>query len=76
MNQSSGPIAKRLLPILRELRKGTSNRQIAEATSLVPHTVEKYISELLTHFNCGRRGELIALLASGALDGELGEVSG
>ena len=49
-------LPRRLLPVLAELLEGKSNREIATNLSLTEHTVEKYVSNLLTIFECRSRG--------------------
>ena len=73
--QTERHVNKRFVPILQELSKGSSNRHIAAATGLTVHTVEKYVSDLLTMFDCAGRGELIVILAQGLVNFETGEVS-
>ena len=71
-------LPQRLQPVLLELVEGKTNAEIADACSLQVHTVEKYVSELLAHFQCRNRGELIARVLRGEF-GDLsyfGEVSG
>lgn len=51
-------IAARLQPLLRPLSEGLSNQEIAEELSLALHTVENYVSELLSEFDCSSRVRL------------------
>ncbi|MBK7127136.1 MAG: helix-turn-helix transcriptional regulator [Dehalococcoidia bacterium] len=67
-------LPRRLLPVLAELLEGKSNREIATNLSLTEHTVEKYVSNLLTIFECRSRGHLIAVASQKV--GRTGEVSG
>lgn len=69
-----GDLPRRLLPVLAELLEGQSNREIATKLSLTEHTVEKYVSNLLTIFECRSRGHLIAVASQ--KEGRTGEVSG
>ena len=67
-------LPRRLLPVLAELLEGKSNREIATNLSLTEHTVEKYVSNRLTIFECRSRGHLIAVASQKV--GRTGEVSG
>lgn len=68
MEQEREPIPERLLPVLRELKLGRHNLAIAEALNLEPHTVESYVSQLLSITGSNGRGELIARLNQGEFD--------
>lgn len=45
--------------VLRELRKGLSNRAIADELVLSPRTVESHISSLLAKTACANRTQLL-----------------
>jgi DNA-binding NarL/FixJ family response regulator len=63
-------LPRRLQPVLLELVEGKANAEIAETLGFQVHTVEKYVSDLLHHFDCRNRGELIARV----LRGEFGDL--
>ncbi len=68
-------IPKRLRPVLLELVEGKTNAEIAETCALTVHTVESYVSELLSIFQCKNRTEFVARLFRGEF-GDIEEVSG
>lgn len=67
---SLNDLPNRLRPVLRELLQGKSNAEIAKALTLQIHTVESYVSKLLSFSGCRNRTEL----AVRVLQGELGNL--
>ncbi|MFT3766672.1 MAG: helix-turn-helix transcriptional regulator [Minicystis sp.] len=59
-------LAPRLQDTLRSLARGQSEKQVAAALGLSPHTVHEYVKALYRHFGVQSRSELLALcLAKG-----------
>lgn len=57
-------LAPRYKPILALLAEGRSNKDIARLTTLKPHTVEEYVSELLEMTGAESRTQLALRFAS------------
>ena len=50
----------RLQQTLKSLLSGASEKQIALALELSPHTVHVYVKQIYKHYNVSSRGELLA----------------
>jgi len=51
-------VAARLRPLLKPISSGQSNQEIAEELCLAVHTVENYVSQLISEFGCSNRVRL------------------
>jgi DNA-binding NarL/FixJ family response regulator len=60
-HDSLPPRYQRLVPLLAQ---GLPNKLIARELGLRPHTVEMYVSEMMTIFEAGNRTELAIRLGS------------
>ncbi len=58
MGENEETIPCRLIPVLALVIEGKRNKEIAEECSFAEHTVEKYVSDLLTLYGCHSRTEL------------------
>jgi DNA-binding CsgD family transcriptional regulator len=58
-------LAPRLRQTLRALVRGDSEKQIASALGLSPHTVHVYVKQLYKRFNASSRGELLSRFIRG-----------
>jgi len=45
--------------MVEPVSQGCTNKEIAEALHLAPHTVENYVSELMAIWNCANRLRLV-----------------
>ncbi len=55
------PLPQRLRPVLALLLTGRRTAEIAAALGLRPHTVDNYVSEILSICGCRTRVELVLL---------------
>lgn len=66
--RSDGVLTDSEAQLVRLVREGMTNRQIASALNYSPKTVEAYLSRIYAKTECGSRVELVRALDSGAVE--------
>ena len=60
IENAGAQLPPRLRQTLTSLLSGASEKQIARAMNLSPHTIHVYVKQIYKHYNVCSRGELLA----------------